>query len=309
MTKYELPNQTLQLIAGSPELSVPMMRQGGSSRTDLISALRNISGPTNPGFTRFANNPNGAALNSTKRNYRGANNPGLLSMGKYVAPEVVLPGGETRTPYVRPDDLVSNDLVFNDVVNDDVVDDDVVDDDVVDDDVVDDDVVDDDVVDDVVDDDVVDDDVVDDDVVDDDVVDDDGWIDPTEFDPVDLDELVIPEITQDEKTGTVTIEDVDPNEESPQDDGTTADILDLINEGLPTPFDDVDVGEPRDDGTTDDILDLINSDYFNDLMDYSVDGYPGGIPGYEGYEQYGGGFGGGGGGKPGDDNLWQIMAM
>ena len=38
VNKYELPNETLRLIAGSPELSIPMMQQGGASRSDLICA-------------------------------------------------------------------------------------------------------------------------------------------------------------------------------------------------------------------------------------------------------------------------------
>ena len=131
--KYELPDEMLQLIAGSPELSVPMMQQGGASRSDLISSLRGISGPANPGFTRYANKGNGSMVGL--RAYRGANNPGILSMGKYVAPEVVLPSAETFIPrYVRP---VVNDIVGDDiVVDDDVIDDDIIDDDVIDDDII-----------------------------------------------------------------------------------------------------------------------------------------------------------------------------
>lgn len=129
--KYELPDETLQLIAASPELAVPMMMQGGEAqfatpdvrRSDLISALRGMSGPANPGVTRFANKGN--ASMAGLRAYRGANNPGILSMGKYVAPEVVLPGAETYIPrYVRP---VVNDIVGDDtVVEDDVIDDDII---------------------------------------------------------------------------------------------------------------------------------------------------------------------------------------
>lgn len=124
VTKYELPDELLQLIAASPEIAAPMMQQGGEAqfatpdvrRSDLISALRGISGPGNPGFTRFANKGNGSM--AAMRNYRGANNPGVLSMGKYVAPEVVLPGGETSTPYVRPKDLVVDSIVNDDIVDD-----------------------------------------------------------------------------------------------------------------------------------------------------------------------------------------------
>lgn len=145
VNKYELPDEMLQLIGGAPELDFGMQQQGGAAqfatpdvrRSDLISALRSISGPGNPGFTRFANKGNGSM--SAMRGYRGANNPGILSMGKYVAPEVTLSGGETGTPYVRPNDLVVDKMFFDDVVDDDIVDDEVIDDgDILDDVIVDD---------------------------------------------------------------------------------------------------------------------------------------------------------------------------
>jgi len=266
---YGLPDSTLQLIAGSPELSIPMMQQGSAAqfatpdvrRSDLISALRGISGPANPGFTRYANGANGAALTPSSRKYRGANNPGMLGMGKYVAPEVVLPGGEIGTPYVKPDTPFVNDFVFRDVV----VDDDVVDDDVVDDDVVDDDVVDDDV--------VIDDDVVDDNVVIDDTVEDGFDID---LDTTLLEDVVVPD--EKEKTGIVDMEVVDGLEA--QDDGTTDGILDLINAGFGDGSEregtviiepvDPDEESPQDDGTTADILDLIN--YLNSSLGASGGG-------------------------------------
>lgn len=130
MTKYELPDETLQLIAASPELAVPMMMQGEASRTDLISALRGMAGPANSGVTRFANVANGS--NDGMRGYRGANNPGMLRM-KYVAPEVILPGAETSVPpYVPPyvprfvDDTVEDtdddEVIIGDDDNDDLVD-------------------------------------------------------------------------------------------------------------------------------------------------------------------------------------------
>ncbi len=146
--KYELPNEMLQLIAAAPEIAVPMLQQRGEAqfatpdvrRSDLISALRSVAGPGNPGVTRFANGMNGTALKMGA--YRGANNPGMLSIRKYVAPDVVLSGGETGTPYVKPDDFVFNDYVLDDeVIGDEVIDDEVIDDDVIDDEVIDDDVI------------------------------------------------------------------------------------------------------------------------------------------------------------------------
>lgn len=295
---YGLPDSTLQLIAGSPELSIPMMQQGSAAqfatpdvrRSDLISALRGIPGAANPGVTRYANAANGSALTPSSRKQLNVISPARLTMAKYVAPEVVLPGADVG----GPGGSVVDDFDFKDFVVDDVVDDEIVDDgdkDVIDDPFV-----------------PVGTPIVDNTVVNDDTVEDDFVVD---LDTSLLDDLVLPE--EKEKTGKVDLEVVDGLEA--QDDGTTEGILDLINAGLggseKTPTVDievVDTNDAQDDGTTQDILDLINSDYFND-MGYSVDGYPGGIPGYDGYEQYGGGFGGGGGGKPGDDNLWQILAM
>jgi hypothetical protein len=128
---YGLPDETLQLIGAAPELDFGMQQQTGAAqfatpgvrRSDLISALRSISGSGNSGVTRFANKGN--ASMAALRNYRGANNPGILSMGKYVAPEVVLPGGETQTPYFRPKDLVVDNFDFQDTVIDDDIDEDV----------------------------------------------------------------------------------------------------------------------------------------------------------------------------------------
>jgi RTX calcium-binding nonapeptide repeat (4 copies) len=138
---YGLPDETLQLIASAPELSF-LLDQGGAAaqfatpdvrRSDLISALRSIPGPGNPGFTRYANGANGAALDYKPRTYRGANNPAVLAMKKYVAPDVVLPGGEIDTPYVKLDDFVFDDFVLDDeVVDDEVIDDDEDDDIIVD---------------------------------------------------------------------------------------------------------------------------------------------------------------------------------
>ena len=168
---YGLPDSTLQLIAGSPELSIPSMQQGSAAqfatpdarRSDLISALRGIPGAANPGVTRYANAANGSALTPAARKQLNVISPARLSLAKYIAPEVALPSGEIGTPYVKPDTPFVNDFVFRDVV----VDDDDVDDDVVDD--------------------VVDDDVVDAVVIDDDVVDDNVVIDDTVEDGFDID--------------------------------------------------------------------------------------------------------------------------
>lgn len=136
---YELPDETLQLIAAFPELAATMMQKGSEAqsaapdvrRSDLISALRRISGPENPGVTRFLNNPNGSMIGM--RAYRGANNPGILGM-KYVAPNVTLPGAETYVPlyvppYVPPiiDDTIDDDDIIDDDIIGDDVDDDLVD--------------------------------------------------------------------------------------------------------------------------------------------------------------------------------------
>lgn len=243
---YGLPDETLQLIAGSPELSIPMMQQGSAAqfatpdvrRSDLISALRNIPGAANPGFTRYANKANGRALDVNLRNTLGAMSPAKLAMQKYVAPEVTLPVAET--PYVAPDRPFVPDLVYPDVINPDPIDPDPKDPELPDppevpkgtplvlDPVV--------------------DPVVD---PEDDPVDPGpDYIEPTELDPFVLDPFVFKEVPEREKIPTVTIEPVDPNEEFPQDDGTTQDILDLINYlnsstggGGKPQFDDVSWGE------------------------------------------------------------------
>lgn len=131
---YGLPDETLQLIAGSPELSIPMMQQGSAAqfatpdvrRSDLISALRGIPGAANSGFTRYANKANGPALNVNLRNTLGAMSPAKLAMQPYVAPKVALAGAETATPYVRPNDLVVDSIFGDDVIDDDVIEDDII---------------------------------------------------------------------------------------------------------------------------------------------------------------------------------------
>lgn len=295
--KYELPDEMLQLIGGAPELDFGMQQQGGAAqfatpgvrRSDLISALRNISGPANPGFTRYANQANGSALSPTARKTLNVISPARLTLSKYIAPDVVLPGGEPPyvPPYVPP---FVDKVIFNDVIDDEIVDDDDILDDPVED-------VGTEIIDTSTD--------VDTDPEDDPVDPDPDWIDPTELDPFELDPLVYPEDPKKDRDGTVIIEEVDPNEESPQDDGTTGDILDLINSGLPGDQDDF----IQDDGTTDGIQDIIDSigdgsggpsgedDYF-DSYDFGND---------FGYD-FGGG-GGGGGGKFVDDYSGGVMAF
>ena len=214
---YGLPDETLQLIAGSPELSVPMMQQGGASRSDLISALRGIPGAANPGFTRYANAANGPALNVKLSNTLGAMSPAKLAMQKYVAPQVTMPIAET--PYVPPDRPVVPDLIYPDIINPDPIDPDPEDPEVPDPPEVPEGtpLVLDPIVDPVVD-------------PEDDPVDPDpDEFEPTELDPFVLDPFVFKEVPERVRDGTVTIEPVDPNEEFPQDDGTTDDILELIN--------------------------------------------------------------------------------
>lgn len=120
---YGLPDETLQLIASSPDFGFLLPQQGTTAqfatpdvrRSDLISALRNISGPANPGFTRYANKANAPALNVNLRNTRGAMSPVKLAMQKYVAPEVVLPGGDTQVPYTPPTTPVVPDVIVPDL--------------------------------------------------------------------------------------------------------------------------------------------------------------------------------------------------
>lgn len=326
--KYELPNEMLQLIGGAPDLDFGMQQQSGAAqfatpdvrRSDLISALRNISGPANPGFTRYANQANGAALSPTARKTLNVISPARLTLSKYIAPDVVLPGGEPPyvPPYVPP---FVDKVIFNDVIDDKIVDDgDILDDPVED----------------------VGTEIIDDGIVLDDIVEDVGTeIIDNDFDGLDLDDVVIPE--EKEKTGIVDIEVVDGLEA--QDDGTTDGILDLINAGFDNSektgtvdIEVVDGLEAQDDGTTGDILDLINSglpgdqddfiqddgttDGIQDIIDSIGDG-PEGSGGEDDYfdsydfgNDFGydfgydfGGGGGGGGGKFVDDYSGGVMAF
>ena len=214
---YGLPDPSLQLIGSSPNFNFPALQGGTTAQfatpdvrnANLISALRSIPGAANPGFTRYANQANGAALAPTVRKPVNVNSPAKLTLPKYVAPpEVSSPGGEVQTPINMPEPVVlPPDIIFNLPVTDpSVIDPDPVEPDPE--------------VPDPVDPDPVDPDPVDPDPVVPDVE------EPIE-DPFYLDPLEVPEVP--EKTGTVEITPVDPDEESPQDDGTTEGILDEIN--------------------------------------------------------------------------------
>lgn len=253
---YGLPDPTLQLIGSAPELNFGAAPQGGM--TSIISALRGERSSNNPGVTLLANKANGNGITFNRKPTAASSFVPILKMPKVIAPDVTLPTADTSTPYVKPDVPKVPDVPYVPVIDDpDVVDPDPVDPD------------------------PVDPDPVDPDPVDPDPVDPDpDWVDPTELDPFVLDPLVYPEDPVKERDGTVTIEPVDPNEDTPQDDGTTQDILDLINSGLvPGPQEDV----IQDDGTTGDIQDLI--DYLNSS------------------------FGGGGGGKAMFDETAANMAF
>lgn len=219
---YGLPDEMLQLIGSAPELNFSMPQQNASAQfatpgvrsSNLISALRSIPGAANPGFTRYANQANGATLSPTVRKTLNVISPARLTLPKYIAPpEVSLPGGDVQTPAVRPDPVVlPRDIIFDPVLPDldPVVPDPVEPDPVTPDPEI--------------------PDVVVPDPEDPDPVDPDpDYIDPTELDPFELDPLVYPEEPTEERPGTVEITPVDPNEETPQDDGTTQGILDEIN--------------------------------------------------------------------------------
>lgn len=291
---YGLPDATLQLIGAAPELNFGSAQQGGVPMSNLISALRGERSSNNPGVRLLANRANGDGITFNRKPTSLSKAIPILKMPKAITPDVTLPGGETQTPYVRPDRPVVPDLIYPDIVDpfvdpEDPVDPDPEDPDPEDPEILDPDVIDPDVIDpDPVDPDPVDPDPVTPDPVDPDPVDPD-WVDPTELDPFVLDPLVYPEEPKKDRDGTVIIEEVDPNEESPQDDGTTGDILDLINSGL-VPGDQDDV--IQDDGTTDGIQDIIDS-----LGDGSI--------GSDDFSDYSAG----GGGKYFDDQSAATMAF
>jgi hypothetical protein len=133
-SKYELPDETLQLIANSDFANAfksfnqnvtPSQSAGALKPDNLIKALRDATkaGPGNPGVNLLANRANGKPL--TTREYQNQLfYPKILKMAPYIKPDVVLPKAETQLPYVPPyvppivDDVVIKKL-GDDVVSDD----------------------------------------------------------------------------------------------------------------------------------------------------------------------------------------------
>ncbi len=133
-SKYELPDETLQLIANSDFANAfksfnqnvtPSQSAGALKPDNLIKALRDATkaGPGNPGVNLLANRANGKPLQT--RDYKNQLfYPQILKMGPYIKPDVVLPKAETQLPYVPPfvppivDDVVIKKL-GDDVVSDD----------------------------------------------------------------------------------------------------------------------------------------------------------------------------------------------
>lgn len=214
---YGLPDDTLQLIAASPDLFADgnylMERDSDTTAlpgSDLIAALRDY-GTDNPGFTLYENRsgPESASARTTRRNLF---HPPILTMGRETRPTTPLPGAETPSRRWVPEPIVA----APDVIDPKVTDPDPVDPDPVDPDPLDPT--------------LLPIDPVTPDPVDPDPSDPEpDWMDPTELDPFVLDPLIYPQEPTKEKIGTVEITPVDPNEDNPQDDETTADILDLIN--------------------------------------------------------------------------------
>jgi hypothetical protein len=268
---YGLPDETLQLIAGSPDLNFSR-GTNDPGLTSMISALRGERSSNNPGVQLLANRANGAGINFNRKPTSTSTRVPILTMAKVPKTETTLPVGETQPPYVPP--YVPPYLppgVDPDPLDPDPLDPDPEDPDPEDPD-------------------PVDPTPLDPDPEDPDPLDPDpDWVDPTELDPFELDPLVYPEEPKKDRDGTVIIEEVDPNEELPQDDGTTDDILDLINSGLPGDQDDF----IQDDGTTDGIQEIIDN----------MDGGSRGSGGGDEFEDsdFGYDFGGGGGGKYFDD--------
>ena len=214
---YGLPDETLQLIAAAPSIFAGnrylQPRDNTNTRlpgSALIAALRD-DGTGNSGFTQYANraNADSASARTTRRNLFAPNN---LTMARGTR-NVTLPGAETTVPTTRVPRVLGPLLPVDPDPVDPVAPVDPVDPDPV----VPTPVVPDPVVPDPVDPDPVDPDPV------------DPELTPTELPPFVLDPLLYPQVPTKEKIGTVEITPVDPNEETPQDDGTTQDILDLIN--------------------------------------------------------------------------------
>ena len=140
-SKYELPNETLQLIAASNfgdafksfnQDVTPGQSAGALKPDNLIKALRDATkaGPGNPGVNLLANRANGKPLKT--RDYQNQLfYPKILKMAPGVKADVVLPGAETQLPYVPPYVAPYVPPFVPTILDDDVVDDDVVDDDVI----------------------------------------------------------------------------------------------------------------------------------------------------------------------------------
>lgn len=129
--EYGLPDETLQLIAGSPDLFAGgkylQQRPSTNSRlapSSLINALR-ASGTDNAGVTQYANPPSHeSATARTVR--RSLFNPARLTMSR-TNRDVILPGAETQT---RPPRIVEP-IVLGPRIIDDEEDDEIIDDDII----------------------------------------------------------------------------------------------------------------------------------------------------------------------------------
>lgn len=125
--EYGLPDETLQLIAGSPDIFADgrylQQRPSTNSRlapSSLINALR-ASGTGNAGLTQYANPPSHeSATARTVR--RSLFNPARLTMSR-TNRDVTLPGAETQT---RPPRVVEPIVLGPRIIDDNVEDDDVI---------------------------------------------------------------------------------------------------------------------------------------------------------------------------------------
>lgn len=120
--KYELPDETMQLISADPGIfeggKFLEQRPSGIRPSEMIKALRSF-GTGNNGFSQYENQagPNSASARTLRR---GLFNPIKLSIPR-VSRSVTLPGAETTPPPAsRP---VSISAVYPDVIDDDIVDD------------------------------------------------------------------------------------------------------------------------------------------------------------------------------------------
>lgn len=151
--KYELPDETMQLIAAGPDLindrRYLQQRDNLNSRqpgSELIKALR-ASGTSNPGLTLYDNykRPDETSARTLRRNMF---NPGRLTMSR-TNRDVILPGAEitpSRPPRVVDPVVLGPLLPDDEIIDEEVIDDDIIDDDIIVDDIIDDDIIDDTVV-------------------------------------------------------------------------------------------------------------------------------------------------------------------